>query len=109
MLSVAGIGGVQGNVDPAFSSVGEVFADSLPEAPVTGSAFAVDIEGRLVVDLWGGALRADGSAEWQRDSIVQPYSVSKPFAAVCLLLLIADGAVDLDAPVNSYWPEFHAD
>ena len=99
---------VQGEVDPAFASVRDVFAGTLAGAP-TGSAFAVDIDGRLVVDLWGGAARADGSLAWRRDSIAQPYSVSKPFAAVCLLLLVADGSVDLDAPVNRYWTEFRAE
>lgn len=105
---MTGLAAVQGDVDPAFASVQEAFAATLTGAP-TGSAVAVDIGGRLVVDLWGGSARADGSLAWQRDSIVQPYSVSKPFAAVCLLLLVADGAVDLDAPVNRYWAEFRAD
>ena len=45
---------------------------------------------------------------WQRDSIVQPYSVSKPFAAMCALLLVDRGLLDLDAPVQRYWPEFTA-
>ncbi len=54
---------------------------------------------RLVVDLWAG----DG---WERDTIVNTYSVSKPFAAVCAVLLVDRGALDLDARVVRYWPEY---
>ena len=74
----------------------------------TGAAIAVWHEGRWIADLWGGTARADGSRLWVQDSIVQPYSVSKPFAAMCALLLIDRGLVDLDAPMQRYWPEFTA-
>jgi CubicO group peptidase (beta-lactamase class C family) len=60
---------------------------------------AVHLGDRLVVDLWAG----DG---WTRDTIVHTYSVSKPFAAICAVLLWERGALDLDAPVARYWPEF---
>jgi CubicO group peptidase (beta-lactamase class C family) len=33
-----------------------------------------------------------------------PYSVTKPFAAVCALVLADRGLLDLDAPLSSYWP-----
>src|SRR5581483_108522 len=45
---------------------------------------------------------------WEAGSLVQPYSVSKPFAAVCALRLAETGRLDLDAPVQRYWPEFRA-
>ena len=40
--------------------------------------------------------------------LVQPYSVSKPFAAVCALRLAEAGRLDLEAPVQRYWPGFRA-
>ncbi len=51
---------------------------------------------------------AAGHRAWSRDSIVQPYSVSKPFVAVCELLLVQRGELELDAAVQRYWPEFRA-
>ncbi len=45
---------------------------------------------------------------WQPDSLVQPYSVAKPFAAVCALLLVDRGQLELDVPVRRYWPQFRA-
>lgn len=100
---------VQGHVDPMFAPVKDVFAAALPSGRGTGSAVAVELDGRWVVDLWGGRASADGGRVWQRDSIVQPYSVSKPFVAVCALLLVEDGVLRLDAPVREYWPQFRAD
>lgn len=75
----------------------------------TGAAIAAWHDGRWVVDLWGGAADADASRRWERDSIVQPYSVSKPFAAVCALALVDQRRLDLDAPMQHNWPEFRAE
>jgi CubicO group peptidase (beta-lactamase class C family) len=38
-----------------------------------------------------------------------PYSVSKPFAAVCALLLVARGRLELDTRANAYWPELRCE
>ncbi|HEX6030401.1 MAG TPA: serine hydrolase domain-containing protein, partial [Tepidiformaceae bacterium] len=43
---------------------------------------------------------------WEADTLVHLYSVTKPFAAACLLLLVDRGQVALDEPVATYWPEF---
>jgi CubicO group peptidase (beta-lactamase class C family) len=59
------------------------------------------VESRVVLDVWAGT-------GWARESIVQPYSVSKPVAAACALMLIDAGRLELDAPVQRYWPEFRA-
>jgi CubicO group peptidase (beta-lactamase class C family) len=98
----------QGSVAPGFEVVRDVFATVLSEHRGTGAGVAAWHDGRWIVDLWGGTATADRSRLWVQDSIVQPYSVSKPFAAMCLLLLIDRGLVDLDAPMQRYWPEFTA-
>jgi CubicO group peptidase (beta-lactamase class C family) len=98
----------KGTVEPGFEAVREAFARVLAEQRGTGAALAVWHDGRWIVDLWGGAASADGTRPWQRDSIVMPYSVSKPFAAMCALVLIDRGLLDPDAPVQRYWPDFTA-
>ena len=46
-----------------------------------------------------GRPRGPGPAPpWDARSLAQPYSVSKPFAAVCALRLAEAGQLDLDAP-----------
>ncbi len=96
---------VGGTVSRRFEPVREAFAAVLPSSG-TGSAVAVWYDGAWVVDLWGGWADAAGTREWQADSVVQPYSVTKPFAAVCALLLVDRGELDPDAPMQRYWPEF---
>jgi CubicO group peptidase (beta-lactamase class C family) len=98
----------QGLVDPQFEPVREAFAAVAGRLAGTGAAVAVWYDGAWVVDLWGSW--ADGATRrlWQPDSIVQPYSVSKPFAAMCALALIDRRRLELDAAVRRYWPEFRA-
>jgi CubicO group peptidase (beta-lactamase class C family) len=100
--------GVQGHVDARFGPVRECFAEVVGGQPGTGAAFAAWCEGRLVADLWGGWADRGRSRPWKAGSVVQPYSVSKPFAAVCALRLAEAGRLDLDAPVQQYWPRFRA-
>ena len=97
---------VSGFSAAGFAPVQDAFGQVLAEQPGTGAAMAAWHDGRWVADLWGGRADAAGTRRWQADSIVQPYSVSKPFAAACLLLLVDRGVVELDAPVRRYWPDF---
>ncbi len=98
---------IDGHADPRFADVRDALADVLAEQGGPGAAVAGWADGAWVVDLWGGQASAAGRP-WQRDSLVQPYSVTKPFAAICALVLAARGQLELDAPVQRYWPEFAA-
>jgi CubicO group peptidase (beta-lactamase class C family) len=99
---------VDGHAEPRFESVRETFVEIVGMQAGTGSALAVWHRGRWVVDVWGGYRDAERQKPWERDSIVMPYSVTKPFAAVCALLLVDRGLLELDAPVNRYWPGFQS-
>jgi CubicO group peptidase (beta-lactamase class C family) len=99
---------VQGFAARRFGPVRDCFAAVLAAQPGTGAAFAAWFDGEPVVDLWGGHADAARRRPWQAGSLVMPYSVSKPFAAVCALRLAEGGRLDLDAPVQRYWPEFRA-
>ena len=99
---------VQGYADARFGPVRESFADVVRAQPGTGAGLAAWCDGRLAVDLWGGYADLARTRPWQAGSLVQPYSVSKPFAAVCALRLVERGRLDLDAPVQRYWPQFRA-
>lgn len=99
---------VSGQVDRRFGPVRERFAEVVRGQAGTGAAFAASCDGKLVVDVWGGWADRGLTRPWREDSLVQPYSVSKPFVAVCALRLVQAGRLDLDAPVQRYWPEFRA-
>jgi hypothetical protein len=97
-----------GRVERGFEVVDAAFAEVVRTQPGTGAAVAVWLDGRWLVDLWGGPADTATGRAWGRDSIVQPYSVTKPFVAVCALLLVERGELELDAVVQRYWPEFTA-
>jgi CubicO group peptidase (beta-lactamase class C family) len=98
-----------GSVSRSFSRVQRVFADVVAAQPGTGASLAVWHGGAWVVDLWGGYADAGLTRPWQRDTLVMPYSVAKPFAALCVLTLVDRGLVELDAPMQRYWPELRAE
>src|SRR5690242_3826952 len=99
---------VDGRAEDQFEAVRDAFTQVLAGQAGTGAAVAAWWNGAWVVDLWGGWADAARTGPWRSNSIVQPYSVSKPFAAICALLLVDRGQLELDAPVQRWWPEFNA-
>jgi CubicO group peptidase (beta-lactamase class C family) len=97
---------VNGQCDPAFQRVRDALAEVLASGFEVGAALAVCVDGGSVVDLWGGYADAARTRPWQRDTIVNLYSVGKAISAICALRLVDAGRLDLDAPVARYWPEF---
>ena len=100
---------VSGEVAPGFEPVRDAFEHVVDAQDGTGAAVACWHDGRWVVDLWGGWADAARTRPWQRDTLVMPYSVTKPFAAACALLLVERGALDLDAPLQDHWPQLRAE
>lgn len=99
---------IEGICDPKFERVREAFAGNFEKHGDVGAAVAISIDGRLVVDLWGGWADGARTRAWQRDTLVNVFSVGKGVAALCALLCVDRALVDLDAPVCRYWPEFAA-
>jgi CubicO group peptidase (beta-lactamase class C family) len=97
---------VHGSCGPRFEAVRVALGDILTSGAEVGAALAVRIDGHAVVDLWGGYTDAARTRPWQRDTLVNLYSVGKAVSAVCALRLVESGALDLDAPIAQYWPEF---
>lgn len=96
----------EGTCDPRFERVRAAFEQNFAERDELGAAVAVTVGGVPVVDLWGGSQDAARTTPWARDTIINVWSVGKAVSAVCLLRLVAEGRVELDAPVARYWPEF---
>ena len=60
------------------------------------------------MDLWGGYANEAGTRPWESDTIVNIWSACKAWSAVCVLILIDEGRIDVKQPVAKYWPEFGA-
>jgi CubicO group peptidase (beta-lactamase class C family) len=99
---------ISGETDPKFAAVREAFANNFAQHGEKGAAVAITLQGKPVVDIWGGHRNAAGTDPWQRDTIVNFFSVSKALCTICAMQLVEQGKLDLDAPVARYWPEFAA-
>jgi CubicO group peptidase (beta-lactamase class C family) len=82
------------------------FEGNFREHDERGAALHVRVDGRAVVDLWGGARDLAGTLPWQRDTLVNVYSVGKGVLAALTLGLVERGLLELDGPVARLWPEF---
>ena len=97
-----------GSCDERFSGVRRALAENFRDHGEIGAAVAITVEGRLVVDLWAGWADRARTRPWQRDTLVDVFSVGKAMAALSLLILVERQQVDVEAPVARYWPEFAA-
>jgi CubicO group peptidase (beta-lactamase class C family) len=86
--------------------VKRAFARNFEDGLEIGASFAATVDGELVVDLWAGHADQACRRPWERDTIVNVYSTTKAMTALCALMLVDRGELDLDAPVARYWPEF---
>ena len=97
---------IEGEVDKRFENVRKAFAENFEKRGELGAAVAMVIDGRPVVDLWGGYFDKAKNRAWNRDTLVNVYSTTKGMTATCAHRLIDQGKLDPDEPVSRYWPEF---
>ncbi|GAD86790.1 beta-lactamase family protein [Nocardia asteroides NBRC 15531] len=91
-----------------FAAVRAAFDEQLDSGAELGAALCVTVDGDPVLDLWGGYADAGKTTPWAADTLVNVFSVTKTMTALCALLLVDRGELDLDARVAAYWPEFAA-
>ncbi|WP_346056808.1 serine hydrolase domain-containing protein [Amycolatopsis dongchuanensis] len=95
---------VQGQCDSAFEPVRQALSEQLDSGNELGAGIVVDVDGRTVVDIWGGRRTAD--EPWTRDTITNVWSSTKMVTNLAALVLVDRGKLDPYAPVAKYWPEF---
>jgi CubicO group peptidase (beta-lactamase class C family) len=97
---------VDGLVEPGYGGIADALARGFERSGEVGAACCVYRDGRPVVDAWAGQADATTGRAWARDTIALVFSCTKGITAICANLLIERGALDPDAPVADYWPEF---
>lgn len=97
---------VHGLCEERFEPVKEAFADNFRNGLDIGASFALTIDGKYAVDIWAGWADAEKKRPWEENSIINFFSTTKILTALCTLMLVDRGVLDLDAPVAKYWPEF---
>jgi CubicO group peptidase (beta-lactamase class C family) len=98
-------GKIEGSCDERFAGVAREFERNFTERGEVGASLCLTLDGRTVVDLWGGLARPDGTP-WTRDTISIVFSCTKGATALCAHVLASRGKLDLNAPVAETWPEF---
>jgi CubicO group peptidase (beta-lactamase class C family) len=97
---------IDGYTAAGFEKVRDQFEQNFEEGLEVGAAFSAYHRGEKVVDLWGGVADVVSSRPWAEDTIALVYSSTKGATAVCANKLAQEGALDIEAPVAEYWPEF---
>ncbi|GAB3320850.1 EstA family serine hydrolase [Geodermatophilus aquaeductus] len=98
---------VEGSCDERFTGVREALAEQLDRDEL-GASIAVDVDGEVVVDVWGGWRDEARTTPWTRDTIVNVWSTTKTVLGLAALVCHDRGLLDVHAPVAEYWPEFAA-
>jgi CubicO group peptidase (beta-lactamase class C family) len=100
---------IEGRADEGWGKVADAFQTNFDEHGELGAAVGLYVDGRPVVDLWGGIADKSSGRSWDEDTIVLVMSTSKGATAICANMLVERGQLDLDAPVVKYWPQFGAE
>ena len=97
---------IHGTCSAEFGSLKDTFAQNFAERGEVGASVCVYKEGERVVHLWAGYCDAARTRPWREDTLVCMMSVGKSMAALCAMMLLDRGVLELSERVASYWPEF---
>ncbi len=94
---------VAGTVASGFDRVREAFASNF-DGDEHGAAVVANVGNRCVVDLWGGFIDDAQRRPWERDTLVNCFSVGKGVLSTLVLDCVGRGEIDLDTKLESAWP-----
>ncbi|HEX7235320.1 MAG TPA: serine hydrolase domain-containing protein [Gammaproteobacteria bacterium] len=95
-----------GTYAPEYRAVADAFVENFRVEDEIGAACSVMLDGRTVVDLWGGWRDGAMKTPWDAPTTVCMMSVAKGITAICFNMLIDRGLVDPNTRVVEYWPEY---
>jgi CubicO group peptidase (beta-lactamase class C family) len=97
-----------GTTASGFEGVRDAFDANFAKGLEIGGSFSAYHRGEKVVDLWGGTADVATNRPWDERTLALVFSTTKGATAICANKLAQEGALDVDAPVAKYWPEFAA-
>ncbi len=99
---------IHGVCDGRFEAVRDALARNLDSGEELGASIVLDIDGDIVIDLWGGFRDEAKTTPWDEHTITNVWSSTKTVTSLAALMLVDRGELDVDQPVAKYWPEFGA-
>ena len=97
---------INGHCDDRFKKIHEIFSKQLKSGHELGCSVAIEYKGNEVVNLYGGYTNKSKSKEWEDDTLVNVWSVTKAVTGICISKIISDGLLDVNKNVDYYWPEY---
>jgi len=97
---------MEGECSPGFERLKDAFCRNFKDHAEIGAAIALVVNGKLVVDLWGGHRDANRERPWQADTLVNVWSTTKGVTAACFAIAVDRGLCRYEDEVARYWPEF---
>src|SRR5512139_333288 len=98
--------GAAGFSTERLRKVDEFIDRTIARGEVTGGVALVARNGKVVYVTARGTMDATTKKPMQKDSFFRMASMTKPVAAVAILMLVEDGKVRLDDPVSKYLPSY---
>ncbi|RMZ75690.1 hypothetical protein DV738_g5342, partial [Chaetothyriales sp. CBS 135597] len=97
---------IEGKCQARFEKLRTLLAENVESGRELGASINIQIDGETVVDIWGGFADGQRQRKWERDTIVNVWSVTKTITCLAALMLIDRGLLDPNEKVCKYWPEF---
>lgn len=105
---------VHGSVASGWEPIRDVFLANFepttgakPDPGDLGAGLCVVAGGQVVVDMAGGWSDRAQTKPFGPDTLTNSYSVGKGISAAIALVAVSRGLIELDEPVQKWWPEFH--
>ena len=91
--------GVHGSCDTSFKSVQTALEANLASGEELGASIVLNLDGKTVVDVWGGWRDEARTESWDEDTIVNVWSTTKTVTSLAVLML-SRGAHRSAAPAS---------
>jgi CubicO group peptidase (beta-lactamase class C family) len=95
-----------GHCETEFLGVVDAFIENFSIEDEVGAACSILLNGKTVVDIYGGWRDRAMTSPWDAPTMVCMMSVAKGITAICFNMLVDRGLVDVDDYVVDYWPEY---
>jgi len=94
--------------EAANARVRDAIAAAIAAGREDGVQVAAYLDGRLVIDTWGGLADPRTGRAVDGDTLFNVFSVTKAVVATALHIQAERGLIDYDTPIAAYWPEYGA-
>ncbi|VUC21321.1 unnamed protein product [Clonostachys rosea] len=99
---------IHGYCAPPFEEIRAILQDACNFGDEIGVSFALNVDGNMLVDLYGGYEDRHQTRPWNWNTTVPIWSCSKAVTSLAMLKLVDSGILNPRARVSTYWPEFAA-